>query len=883
MKRASKRRLFKTVMPLIAALLVMGAMSIVKPETVNAAGNIIFDAAQNIVFVSGEVTVDEILQVKDSEYDVPFNNNGAVPMELKGDTTLRLTTDLSVKEIKGDYKLTVTGSGSLTIKGDTDYNYCLNVKRFEMNEGVVSVNCSYLDTEITISGGTMTVRGPEPDPNAPTVLGALRHPPGWICEFNMLGGELILEHASVHTTDANIGGDARISGTGSVLVGNTVIKDNADVSIERLIESDLSISGGNVIVKSIRAGQLNISGGSLIVNNDMSNSVDADVIQITGGSVIISSVADSSYRPEVYARGGFNVHGGTVSISSKCTNQPAVSSGGQVIVTGGSLEVASDNNIGIKSAAALVVRGDTTVVSVKGTPKAIESSSVLLSNPIGIETPSGGKNENGTILNGDGTVATEVTLKSTGGGTTPVTNPVITPANASASVKAGNQYRGKPFTVSEGTGPYTWSARCAELPGLSCSTDGTLTVTPATAGDYTIDVTVTDSNGRTASATLKLTVTANTPNPPNPPIPPVTPLTKIEVTPKTSSLDKGKTVQLTTTTTPSSGATDTVLWRSSNTSVATVDQNGTVTGVAPGTAVITAYSSGNNTVKDEANVTVKDVTPPINNNNNVSVNTSQSKGGKVTGGGAYRENETVTLTATADNGFKFVHWANASDPKNAVSKNATYTFTAGKGTSLTAVFAPESLSYTEGKNGTWKEGDSSKLTFRTNGTYELFTHITVDGKRVSGDDSEILSGSTIIRLKPSYLDTLSTGSHQLEAYYSDGTSIRTQFEIKAGESSSTPAPVSVSSSGASTSSGGQNATGYTTTTVVQTNAQGARSAESSEVLNARMARTGDDMYRRLVVHTMILFAALMFLVVNIRIIMVWNARQAEEEYDDSTR
>ncbi|MEB0864172.1 Ig-like domain-containing protein [Citrobacter youngae] len=72
------------------------------------------------------------------------------------------------------------------------------------------------------------------------------------------------------------------------------------------------------------------------------------------------------------------------------------------------------------------------------------------------------------------------------------------------------------------------------------------------------------------------------------------------VTPKTASVDVGDTTSLTATLAPA-GATDSVTWESSDPVVATVNASGVVTGVAAGTATITAKSR---TFADTAIITV---------------------------------------------------------------------------------------------------------------------------------------------------------------------------------------------------------------------------------------------------------------------------------------
>jgi hypothetical protein len=76
----------------------------------------------------------------------------------------------------------------------------------------------------------------------------------------------------------------------------------------------------------------------------------------------------------------------------------------------------------------------------------------------------------------------------------------------------------------------------------------------------------------------------------------VTPVvTSVNVTPGSASVQVGGTTQLSATVLDANGATmsgQTVTWSSSNTGVATVSGSGLVTGVAGGTATITATSSG---------------------------------------------------------------------------------------------------------------------------------------------------------------------------------------------------------------------------------------------------------------------------------------------------
>ena len=83
----------------------------------------------------------------------------------------------------------------------------------------------------------------------------------------------------------------------------------------------------------------------------------------------------------------------------------------------------------------------------------------------------------------------------------------------------------------------------------------------------------------------------------------------ISITPSSLSLNLGSSQNLTTTVSPSNATNQNVSWSSSNTSVATVNSNGQVTGEAAGTATITVTTvDGGFTAT--AQVTVSNDTPP---------------------------------------------------------------------------------------------------------------------------------------------------------------------------------------------------------------------------------------------------------------------------------
>ena len=74
----------------------------------------------------------------------------------------------------------------------------------------------------------------------------------------------------------------------------------------------------------------------------------------------------------------------------------------------------------------------------------------------------------------------------------------------------------------------------------------------------------------------------------------------------------------------------------------------------------------------------------------------------------------------------------------------------------------------EGDGSTWTKGSSEGLTFVANGAYSKFTGIEVDGEVISTQNYTAESGSTVITLKPDYLNNLAAGEHTVTVLYTDG-------------------------------------------------------------------------------------------------------------------
>ncbi|MBD5106182.1 MAG: leucine-rich repeat protein [Lachnospiraceae bacterium] len=120
----------------------------------------------------------------------------------------------------------------------------------------------------------------------------------------------------------------------------------------------------------------------------------------------------------------------------------------------------------------------------------------------------------------------------------------------------------------------TWSSNKTEV--ATVSTKGVVTAV----GEGTATITAKTSNGFSANATVTVKASG-------------VKVTGVTVNPQAASINAGETLQLTASVTPANADSKYVAltWKSDNTGVATVDQNGLVTAVKQGTAIITVQNA----------------------------------------------------------------------------------------------------------------------------------------------------------------------------------------------------------------------------------------------------------------------------------------------------
>ena len=218
-------------------------------------------------------------------------------------------------------------------------------------------------------------------------------------------------------------------------------------------------------------------------------------------------------------------------------------------------------------------------------------------------------------------------------------------------------------------------------------------VTAVSAGTATITVTTVDQS---KTATCEVTVAAAT-----------VPVTGVTLSQNEAHLYYNRTpntLTLTATVAPDNATNKAVTWASSNPSVAKVE-NGVVTALACGTAVITATAADGSGASASCTVTVSSYLPPANPNYKITVEATQ--GGTVTADPtAAKAGTTVTLTPVPNRGYQVgsVAVTDRFGEAVAVTEQAggTYTFTMPNGqVTVTVTFEQAPLPFHDVTEGDW--------------------------------------------------------------------------------------------------------------------------------------------------------------------------------------
>ena len=107
---------------------------------------------------------------------------------------------------------------------------------------------------------------------------------------------------------------------------------------------------------------------------------------------------------------------------------------------------------------------------------------------------------------------------------------------------------------------------------------------------------------------------------------------------------------------------------------------------------------------------------------------------------------------------------------------------------FTITEAEKSPAYTvtAGADGKWYQKSGKTLSFTANGEFSKFVGVSVDGKRLADSAYTAKSGSTVVTLKNSYLNTLKQGKHTVTVHFEDGKA-ETAFQVLAAKDGTNPA------------------------------------------------------------------------------------------------
>ena len=193
---------------------------------------------------------------------------------------------------------------------------------------------------------------------------------------------------------------------------------------------------------------------------------------------------------------------------------------------------------------------------------------------------------------------------------------------------------------------------------------------------------------------------------------------------------------------------------------------------------IIGVSTENKPVTGKPVVAAAGVTPNVDYSNHIVSDDTQYK---------IRHEGNMLMLTTADEPNHQHTWDEGKitkQPTTSEEGEKTFTCTVCGATKTESIEKLVSNTYKiiDGANGKHTIGKDGTLTFRSNAPFSEFVAVLVDGVIVDRSNYDVSEGSTIVRLKQSFLDTLSKGSHTI-AIQSIGGTAATNFSVTASSNS----------------------------------------------------------------------------------------------------
>ena len=668
-----------------------GQIIYVGNESVTNGGYWTTDSNGNVTaYTGGDTPTDNYIH-----YDVANNtltlHNATIKESVSTDTSTFIAgAAIGVHNQNGAAELTITLEGTNTIA--------------EVGKGI------YVLANST-DGATLTITGDG------SLDASARQTGIWV-QSNNGDAALFIQNAKVEATGTSYG---------------------VNVQSHKSSTASLTVDGGSLTASGSPGILYDSSGSGTVPNTTTLTISNSAIVDARGGGIGAGLLQDLKKVSPADDSVGIVFDNGTGTVYGDATLQENLTIG-----EGERLNIPSGASLTIDSGATLTNEGTVTNNGTLTNNGTINNSGTLPSN-IGGEGVVNHAPTITTVSLPNGTEGTSYSQTLTATGTTPITWSVTSGSLPTGLSLNGNTISGTPTTA--GTSTFTVKAEndygndstqftltieaAANVPvdrvALSPSTlnlkedeTGTLTatvepsnatnknvtwessntsvatvdasglVTAVSAGTATITVTTEDGD---KTATCEVTVTAATVS-----------VTGVTLNKTSTSLYVGDTETLTATVAPANATNKAVTWTSSNPSVAKVE-NGVVTALACGTAVITATAADGSGASASCTVTVSSYLPPANPNYRITVEATQ--GGTVTADPtAAKAGTTVTLTPVPHRGYQVgtVAVTDRFGEAVAVTEQAdgTYTFTMPNGqVTVTVTFEQAPLPFPDVTEGDW--------------------------------------------------------------------------------------------------------------------------------------------------------------------------------------
>ena len=510
-------------------------------------------------------------------------------------------------------------------------------------------------------------------------------------------------------------GENTITGTFGIYLKTSTIGTNASLVIKNSGDNG---DNGSLTVTGTSSSGLHIASGTGNASLTIKNvSVVANATSSYSGSgVCVQSGASATDSPNI----SLSVDGGSLTASGTGSNDGILFYVGQSQATGAttSLTVSENAIVDARNGGISALKISETLPT--PTPTGDNRSGIVFDDKNGtvygnvtldesltinqgetLTIPEGSSlncNDNltnsGTILASGGTVTGNLSSGA------PVTTPSITAQPTGQTVTEDTQAT---FSVTASDAQiYQWQQSTdsgSSWTDISDATDDSYTTgtTNTSMNGYQYRCVVTGSGGVSViSQTATLTVQAK---------PASVPVTGVTLEPKELSLYTGQSETLAATVQPEDATNQSVTWKSSDDTIATVDSTGKVTAVGAGNATITVTTEdGNKTATCTVTVT-RPYIPPANPNYRITVEATQ--GGTVTADPtAAKAGTTVTLTPVPDRGYQVGSVAVTDRFGDAVAvteqAGGTYTFTMPSGqVTVTVTFEQAPLPFHDVTEGDW--------------------------------------------------------------------------------------------------------------------------------------------------------------------------------------